>query len=102
MVAGTVNIKCSMPKRWKGWPTLWLSFFVMTMDCNGHVNWPTNFSPQSKALLRKLARQKIQARLEEEDSQYPLHPSFSAALTQESEATLQPTVALPALPAPSM
>ena len=36
MVAGSATVKFLEPKHWRGWPTLLLKFFVLTMDRNGH------------------------------------------------------------------
>ena len=96
MAAGTLTIKALFPSRWRSWGWVVLRFFALTMDHTGHINWPANFSAHSKALLRKLARQKVQAMLQ--DPEYPIHPSFEAALTQQSEsvATSQDLRALPA------
>ena len=35
------------PKRFRALPTLRIRFFVLSMDHNGHVIWPTNFGVET-------------------------------------------------------
>ena len=86
-VAGNVVIKFRQPTKYRAMPTLTLRFFCFTMDANGHIEWPTNFSNTSRQLLRKLARRNLEQMLK--DPEYPVDPSMRCALTQSSSSVLQ-------------
>ena len=86
MVAGLLNVNYREPRKLGGMPTLNLSFFVLTMDGAGHIVWPTNFEPSTRAALRKLARRELAVMLA--DPLYPASPAMAAALTQAGESYL--------------
>jgi hypothetical protein len=87
MVAGTVRVHCRIPRRWKGWPTLTVRYFVLTMAHNGTITWPAKFTQTSRALLRKQVRQHVTAMLE--DDRYPVHAQMSSCLTTGGDSFLQ-------------
>ena len=82
LVAGALRIRYRVPSRWRSCPELILRFFVFTMDQNGHINWPADFSDISKAKLRKLARLKVQAMLD--DAAYPIDEAMRNSLANNS------------------
>lgn len=86
MVCGNVIVHFKEPMHSARMPTLTIDFFVLSMDHNGHIIWPTAFDERSKAALRKQARMLLQDMLD--DSLYPVHPAFAAAMTQTSSSLL--------------
>jgi hypothetical protein len=71
MVAGSCVVEFKVPKRWKAMPVLTMRFFSLTVNHLGQFVWPAKFSDTSRALLKKLARIKIQAMLD--DPEVPIH-----------------------------
>eukprot|EP00965_Chrysotila_dentata_P124621 4119324-Pleurochrysis_carterae.AAC.1 len=65
MVAGHVRIIYKEPRHQLAMPRLTLRFFVLTMDQNGHIEWPANYTTRGQAILRKLARMRLQAMLDD-------------------------------------
>ena len=57
MVCGDVTVHLTESRTEACMPRLKILFFVMTMDKNGHVVWPTDFGNKKKAQLREQARQ---------------------------------------------
>ena len=86
MVAGNVLIRYQEPKFLKAMPRLTLKFFVLSMDLKGHILWPTNFAPKSKAALRRQARHHLLALLKNPNC--PVDPRMEEALSEESGALL--------------
>eukprot|EP00965_Chrysotila_dentata_P119059 3935987-Pleurochrysis_carterae.AAC.2 len=86
MVAGHLRIIYKQPRRQVAMPRLTLRFFVLTIDRTGHIEWPANFSTKGQAILRKLARKKLEAMLV--DPAYPVDPSMSVALKKGSSGVL--------------
>ena len=85
MVAGSLLISYIVPKRRMAFPILTLRYYVLTVDHNGNITWPTNFNTMAKGLLRKLARQKIDLMLKDEE--YPIDPAMMNALTSQGHDT---------------
>jgi hypothetical protein len=79
MVAGKTIIEYLVPKRWRAMPVMTLRFFCLTINHLGEFVWPAKFTDRSRALLKKLARQKNQAMLD--SPEYPIHPEMRKALT---------------------
>ena len=78
MVAGNVVIEYKVPKRWRAMAMLTLRYFTPTVNHRGEFVWPAKFSDHSRALLKKLARQKLQLMLD--DPEYPIHEGMRQAL----------------------
>ena len=80
MVCGNVKVlyKESVPYE-KKMPTLKLVFFVLTMDKTGHVTWPVNFSPNTRAALRLQARTLLRQMID--DPLSPVDCTMEPALT---------------------
>ena len=103
MVCGNVIIEYTEPRKLRAMPTLRLRFFVLSMDKDGNIVWPTNFPDQTRACLRKQARTLLSKMMD--DPAYPVDPRFSAALQSASDSYLvterlaAPAIAL-ALPHP--
>ena len=85
-VAGNVVITYKEPKAYRAMPTLTLRFFVFSMDEKGHVEWPANFTNNSKALLRKLGRNNLRKMLD--SAEYPVSPQMEAAMKAASSTVL--------------
>ena len=81
---GNVSVVCVEPKRQKAIPTVTFRFFVLTMNASGHINWPFEVNPRTKAMLRIMVRRKLQDMLESE-RKFPVHPSMRSALTSQSD-----------------
>jgi len=64
-----------------------VSYFVATMDTGGHILWPTVFSAESKAKVRKKLRQNLAAMMAP-PSQHPVDPAFSGAFVGTGGNTL--------------
>ena len=90
MVAGSCVVEYKVPKRWKAMPVLTMRFFSLTVNHLGQFVWPAKFSDTSRALLKKLARIKIQAMLD--DPEYPIHEGMRKAL---KDTTSSDSVPLP-------
>eukprot|EP00965_Chrysotila_dentata_P184195 6081413-Pleurochrysis_carterae.AAC.1 len=86
MAAGMLQILYKEPLRSYAMPALTLRYFVLTIDANGHTNWPTNSSTKARKLLRKFAKLKTQALLD--NAAYPLDKSMSGALSNTSDRML--------------
>ena len=78
MVCGAVLISYREPKAFRAMGTLELKMFVLSMDHNGHILWPTKFGAKTQAALRRQARVLLQRMME--DPLYPIHPSMRGAL----------------------
>ena len=50
MVGGNLVVKAVVPKKWRAWPTLTLKFFVMSVDFQGNIHWPTQWDDTATAL----------------------------------------------------
>ena len=96
---GNVSVVCSQPKRLLSMPTVTFRFFVLTMNASGHINWPFEVNPRTKAMLRIMVRRKLKEMLESERN-YPINPSMQSALTVQSDGrarTLRESRAAPRL-----
>ena len=82
MVAGSCHVHLIVPKRERNWPSLTLRFLCLTANRRGNISWPANFATESRGLLRKLVKQKLQAMLK--DDSYPTHPLMSEAAGSSS------------------
>jgi hypothetical protein len=59
-VCGNVELRLLAPRNEAAMPTARILFKVLTMDNKGHVIWPTDFGPKTKAALRKMAKSNLQ------------------------------------------
>ena len=84
MVAGCCVVEMRVPKRWKAMPVLTMRFFSLTVNHLGQFVWPAKFSDTSRALLKKLARIKIRAMLDDQD--FPIHNGMRKALEDTSSS----------------
>ena len=69
MVCGNVVIELKEPRKLERMPTMALAFFVLSMNKNGHIVWPTNFDARTRAALRLQARALLQKMIDD-----PLNP----------------------------
>ena len=60
------------------------ALFPLTVNHLGQFVWPAKFSGTSRALLKKLARIKIQAMLD--DPEFPIHEGMRKALKDTSSS----------------
>jgi len=108
MVGGNVVVKALVPRGWRSWPTITLKFWILTVDYQGNILWPTQWDQDACNLLKELARRKVSAF--KADSSYPIRADFwdtpgvtSAVLSKDNSpplpAPLVTTTPL-ALPAP--
>ena len=74
MVCGNLVIDFREPKAFARMPRLTLRMFVLSMDSQGHIVWPVDFEPRTKAALRKQARALVSIMLESPES-YPMQAS---------------------------
>lgn len=81
---GNVSVVCMEPKRLRAMPTVTFRFFVLTMNSSGHINWPFEVNPRTKAMLRIMIRRKLKEMLDSE-RKYPISPGMRAALTMQSD-----------------
>ena len=97
---GNVSIVCSEPKRKRAMPTVTLRMFAFTLKSNGHINWPFDTNPRTKAMMRNMAKLKLKAMLDS-PREFPLDAGMRNALTSASDGTLAllPSLALPRAPA---
>lgn len=96
MVCGNTVIELRAATGFRSMPRLTINYFVLSMDADGHIIWPVDFAPRTKAALRKQARALLQRMMDDED--YPVDPSMAKALTQASDSRLQllpPPIARP-------
>ena len=87
MVAGVTKVIYTEPKNYKGWPTLILRFFVLTMSHRGDITWPAKFTKEARALLRKQIRGKVESMLA--DPEYPIHSCMQQSLQPGGDTFLQ-------------
>ena len=88
MVAGNVLIRYTVPKDKSKCPVLKVTFYVLTMDNQGFITWPTCFETGTEARLRKQARILLKKMME--DPMNPVDESFTPALTQTGGAVHVP------------
>ena len=79
MVAGTLSLSYVEPKHQVDMGTLVLGFMVLTMDANGHITWPSNFSANARAILRKAVRSDLKKMMD--DGLYPIHKDMESAMS---------------------
>ena len=79
MVCGHVIVHFKERVKEDAMPTLKLTFFVMTMDKNGHVTWPIDFEAKTRAQLRVQARALLQRMID--DPLNPADETMAPALT---------------------
>ena len=99
MIGGNCIVRYRQPRSWGGWPTLTMKFWVLTVDHQGGILWPTSWSANSRALLTELARRKVEAFVN--DPKYPIAQTFcrtpgasSRMLTQQEDAGVPPPLLL--------
>ena len=97
MVGGNVVLTYIQPKAWRAWPTIKLKFFVLTVDYQGNIIWPTVWDANARALLTELARRKVVALKAHPD--FPIRDDFCETPGASSAVATAQTPALPA-PAP--
>ena len=88
MVCGNMIIDFREPRGLQRIPRLTLRLFVLSMDRSGHIVWPVDFEPRTKAALRKQARILLEKMLASPQT-YPVDSSWEAALTQGSDSRLE-------------
>ena len=81
---GNVSVVCLEPKRQHSMPTVTFRFFVLTMNASGHINWPFEVNPRTKAMLRLMVRRKLTDMLDSE-RKFPISPRMRSALTTQSD-----------------
>ena len=86
MVCGRGRIHYKVPKDEKAMPTLTLVFFVLTMDRWGNITWPIDFTPTTRAALRKQARVLLQRMID--DPLNPVDATMAPALTAMGTDTI--------------
>ena len=79
MVCGDVTVHLTESRTEACMPRLKILFFVMTMDKNGHVVWPTDFGNKKKAQLREQARQLLKQMID--DPLSPVNETMEPAMT---------------------
>ena len=79
MVCGRVSAKLMVSRTDAYMPKATLQFFVMSMDKNGHIIWPTNFDAHTRAALRMQARAHLRAMID--DSGNPCDATMEPAMT---------------------
>ena len=79
MVCGNVVVELKESVKQERMPTLTLTFLVLSMDKTGHIIWPTNFNPRTRAALRLQARALLQRMID--DPLNPVDSSMAPALT---------------------
>ena len=84
VVAGTLSFTYVEPKHQTDMGTLVLGFLVLTMDANGHITWPSNFSANSRAILRKAVRLDLKKMMD--DALYPVHKDMEKAMPGMSDS----------------
>lgn len=84
MVAGNVIVDFRVPKNPLKCPMLKITFFVLTMDKNGFITWPTNFEKGTEAQLRRQARVLLKKMID--DPLNPCDETMAPALTQTGGA----------------
>ena len=93
MVGGNVTFKATVPHHWKGWLRVTLKFFVLTVDWQGHILWPTRWTDTATRLLKELARRKVEAF--KADSAFPIRPDFSPSPGVSSAVVTKETAIVP-------
>lgn len=103
MVGGNCTIKLIRPKNWASWPMLTLKFWVITIDYEGNMLFPTAWSPISQRLLKELARRKVDMFLQAQHL-FPIRPDFcttpgvsARVLTDLDNDQLLPSPSVPLL-----
>ena len=72
MVCGHVIAKLAESRTDEYMPRATLTFYVLSMDKNGHIIWPTLFSDKAQAQLRQQARTLLRQMIDD-----PLNPCDS-------------------------
>ena len=88
MVAGNVVIAYKVPKNRLKCPTLKIIFYILTMDANGFITWPTNYDLSTQAQPRKQARVLLKRMID--DPLNPCDETMLPALTQTGGAVRVP------------
>lgn len=79
MVCGNVLVDYSESIDQSKMGTLKLTFYVLTLDKNGHIVWPTTFEKPTQAYLRNQARTLLRRMMD--DPLNPVDESMAPALT---------------------
>ena len=86
MVCGNSLVDIKEPINQSSMPTLKLTFYVLTMDKDGHIVWPTRFDPPTQAQLRRQARVLLQKMID--DPLNPVDETMAPALTGVGTSSL--------------
>ena len=86
MVCRNVIIHLKQPKDHERMPTASFTFFVLSMDKNGHIIWPTTFDAKTQAYLRNQARALLQKMMD--DPNNPVDSTMAPALTGRGTGNL--------------
>ena len=87
MVCGNAIVQLHEPTAFRAMPRLTIRMFVMTMDTNGHIIWPVDFVPRTRAALRRQVRENV-AKMLGSTSVYPISREFSNCFDQQSDSVL--------------
>ena len=79
MVCGNAIAELKEPKSGEAMPTATFTLFVLSMDKNGHIIWPTTFTAKTQAALRLQARTLLKKMIE--DPANPVDATMAPALT---------------------
>ena len=79
MVCGSVKAKLTVSRTDAYMPRASLQFFVLSMDKNGHIIWPTSFDAHTRAALRMQARAHLRAMID--DPKNPCDSTMEPAMT---------------------
>jgi hypothetical protein len=86
MVCGKVIAELKEPKSGEAMPMATFTLFVLSMDKNGHIIWPTNFEAKTQAALRMQARALLQKMID--DPNNPVDATMAPALTGTGTSSL--------------
>ncbi|KAL1522203.1 hypothetical protein AB1Y20_021841 [Prymnesium parvum] len=79
MVSGNVYMHLRERRDKMAMPSLDITLMVLTMDKNGHILWPTEYTVETKAALRKRVRAHLQLMFED-----PLFPTTQVQTMQQA------------------
>ena len=81
---GNVMLNLKVPLHERAMPTLTIKGKIATIDGSGHVIWPTNFTANTAAALRKQMRYHLSEMIN--DPHYPTLTEMRPSLTMSSES----------------
>ena len=81
MICGNVEVQLLESVHQLYMPRATVTFMVLTMDKTGHIVWPTNFEPNTRAALRMQARVLLKRLMD--DPLSPVDATMAPALTSK-------------------